>query len=198
MTLETVSVEPNDQELISRAQRGEAAAFEKLVYRYDQQVLSIANSYTKDRDEAQDIYQEVFIRVYRSIGGFQFRSAFSTWLYRIVTNVCLTHQMRTKNRPVAGLEDDVAEQLLHSNPSPGTHNRPVAPDEAAHNAEISQHIQHAVDELSPQQKLVFTLKHYQGYKLREIADMMDCSEGTIKRYLFTATERIRKRLKKIY
>ena len=74
----------------------------------------------------------------------------------------------------------------------------MSPERAAQNEEIARHIDSALQTLSPQQKLVFTLKHYQGYKLREIADMMECTEGTVKKYLFTATERLRARLKKIY
>ena len=198
MALETVSVKPNDQELISKAQQGDNAAFDELVCRYDRQVLSIAASYTKDDDDAKDIYQEVFIRVYRALGGFQFRSEFSTWLYRIATNVCLTHQMRAKNRSHARIDGDIEESAMEWNPATGTRMRPTTPEEHVRNVEIAGHIQDALENLSPQQKLVFTLKHYQGYKLREIADMMDCGEGTVKRYLFTATDRLRKRLKKIY
>ena len=74
----------------------------------------------------------------------------------------------------------------------------VSPERHTQNSEISEHIEQAMEHLSPQQRLVFTLKHYQGYKLREIAQMMDCAEGTVKKYLFTATEKLRHRLKKLY
>jgi RNA polymerase sigma-70 factor (ECF subfamily) len=190
-------VESTDQELISKAQEGESGAFEELVYRYDQKVLAIAASYTKNPDETKDIYQEVFLRVYRSLPGFKFRSEFSTWLYRIVTNVCLTHQTRSKARSFTSIEEfDHSEEEL-----PGTamsRPRAVSPERHAQNAEMSRHIQEAVEHLSPQQRLVFTLKHYQGYKLREIASMMDCAEGTVKKYLFTATEKLSQRLRKLY
>lgn len=189
-------MESSDLELISRAQGGETAAFEALVYRYDKRVLAIANSYTKDDDDAKDIYQEVFLRVYRSISGFKFKSEFSTWLYRIVTNVCLTHQTRNKGRMFTPIEE-----IDHSEPvsnAPVSRSRPVSPDQHAQNAEISRHIGEALENLSPQQRLVFTLKHYEGYKLREIASMMDCAEGTVKKYLFTATEKLRKQLRPLY
>ncbi len=186
-------MESTDRELISRAQGGESAAFEALVYRYDKHVLAIAASYTNSPDEAKDIYQEVFLRVYRSLGGFKFQSEFSTWLYRIVTNVCLTHRTRHRGRTFLSIDEvDRSETDLQVSP------RPVSPERQAQNSEISKHIENAMQHLSSQQRLVFTLKHYQGYKLREIASMMDCAEGTVKKYLFTATEKLRQRLKKLY
>ena len=191
-------MEPNDHELISRAQQGEHAAFEALVYRYDQKVLSIAASYTSDPEDAKDIYQEVFLRVYRSLGGFQFRSQFSTWLYRIVSNVCLTHQMRKKNFATTSFDSDLDQQLSTADTLSTISQRPIAPDRYAQNREIWSNVQDAMELLSPQQRLVFTLKHEEGYKLREIAEMMDCGEGTVKKYLFTATEKLRKRLKKVF
>jgi RNA polymerase sigma-70 factor (ECF subfamily) len=188
-------VESSDRELISRAQGGDSAAFEALVYRYDKKVLAMAASYTSNTDDAKDIYQEVFIRVYRALSGFEFRSEFSTWLYRIVTNVCLSHQGRGKSRVFSSIED-----LDHSQPDVQAVPRPtaVSPERHAQNVEISKHIKDAMEHLSPQQRLVFTMKHYQGYKLREIASMMDCAEGTVKKYLFTATEKLRERLRKLY
>lgn len=188
----------DDNELILRAQQGQTAAFEELVKRYDHQVLSMATSYTGDADESKDIYQEVFLRVYRSLSGFQFRSEFSTWLYRIVTNVCISHQMKRKRQATQPLETDIADnQLFRSNTTPLFQKAAISPESHAQNVEIRQHIQTALEALSPQQKMVFTLKHFQGYKLREIAEMMECGEGTVKKYLFTATDRLRKKLKRI-
>lgn len=198
MTLEIDSVNPTDQELISRVQRGETSAFDDLVYRYDRQVLSIASSYTNNPEDARDIYQEVFLRVYRSLSGFQFRSEFSTWLYRIVTNVCITHQARNKNRTFVSLDEELETQALAVEASPMRGPQPVSPERHAQNVEIARYIQAALETLSPQQRLVFTLKHYQGYKLREIASMMECTEGTVKKYLFTANDRMRSKLKKVF
>lgn len=199
MTLETASVNSIDQELVSRAQQGEHAAFEELVYKYDREVLLIANSFTNDPDDTKDIYQEVFLRVYRALPRFEYRSEFSTWLYRIVTNVCLTHTMRNKARnfmPIDGEFEGYQSQVEED--APITPSRPLSPERLAESAEIADHIEAALDSLSRQQKLVFVLKHYQGYKLREIAEMMDCSEGTVKKYMFTAMEKMRKQLKRIY
>ena len=187
----------NDEELVSRAQRGDAVAFESLVHRYDQQVLAIAASYTNDPHDSQDIYQEVFLRVYRSIPGFKFKSEFSTWLFRIVTNVCLTHQMRAKKRIFQPLESELDGEVMLSNEDSAV-SKPVSPEKFAQDQEIKMHVDEALEKLSPQQRLAFTLKHYQGYKIREIAEMMECGEGTVKKYLFTATDKMRTRLKRVF
>ena len=188
-------MQTDDVQLIVAAQKGDPGAFDDLVCRYDKQVLSIALSYCSDEEAAKDVYQEVFLRVYRALPRFQFKSQFSTWLYRIVVNACLTHRAKERNSPFVSVEmaSDEDERPLESMVAD-----PTAADETLLNAEISAHIQDAIGTLSPQQRMVFTLRHYDGFKLREIAAMMDCAEGTVKKYLFTATERMRDRLKSVY
>lgn len=185
-----------DTEVIKEARHGNRSAFDELVHRYDRQVLSIAARYVNQAEDAKDIYQEVFMRVYKALPGFEARSEFSTWLYRITTNVCLTHGTRRKknaHRTRSNEHDDTendahAEYGISDNES----------DRHTLNTEISTRVNHAMNVLSPQQKMVFTLKHYEGYKLREIADILECSEGTVKKHLFTATQRMREQLKDLY
>lgn len=189
---------PQDIELIGQFQRGNMAAFDQLVHRYDKQVLSIAGSYVNNIDDAKDIYQEVFLRVYKGLPKFEHRSEFSTWLYRITTNVCLTFRSRRKKHSIVSLDqehdhgDDQTGSLSESIPDgPPT-------DQHALSSEIAFQVENALNTLSPQQKLVFTLRHYQGYKLKDIASMMGCAEGTVKKYLFTATQRMRDQLKEVF
>ena len=190
---------PDDLHLIQSAQRGDVSAFEQLVYRYDKHVLAIAARFGNSSDDAKDIYQEVFLRVYRGLKNFQHKSEFTTWLYRITTNVCLTHQSHKKTERLhtslqsdGELESDPRETMVH------VRTLDFSPDLHVEASEISHHVQEALKNLSAKQKLVFTLRHYQGYKLKEIATMMDCTEGTVKRYLFTATQRMREQLKEIF
>lgn len=185
-----------DTDLIHRAQGGDSLAFEQLVYRYDKQVLSIAARYVNSAEEAKDIYQEVFLRVYRSLPKFELRSEFSTWLFRITTNVCLTHRSKRKRHSHTSIDKESDEEH-GSEISESLHSGDVT-DQQAEGSDIVFHIQQAVELLSPKQKMVFTLKHYEGYKLKEIAEMMDCAEGTVKKYLFTATQRIREELKDLF
>jgi RNA polymerase sigma-70 factor (ECF subfamily) len=188
----------NDTELVRSAQQGDMNAFEQLVYRHDKEVFAIAARYVNRAEDAKDIYQEVFLRVYRGLSKFRFQSEFSTWLYRITTNVCLTHQdRRKKNFPLLHDYDpdgDAADsRSLSASSDPGN-----SSDQQTLNSEISQRVQQALSVLSPQQKLVFTLRHYEGYKLKEIAGMISCSEGAVKKYLFTATQRMRQQLRDLY
>jgi RNA polymerase sigma-70 factor (ECF subfamily) len=147
-------------------------------------------------DDAKDIYQEVFIRVYRGIKKFQFKSEFTTWLHRITVNVCLTHRSRQKHkaRYVSIHEDPDGEDphgvlQLQAEDS--------LADQQAQDSEISARVQMALEKLSPKQRMVFTLRHFEGQKLKEIAGMMNCTEGTVKRYLFSATRKMRNELRGI-
>ena len=186
---------PNDAELIQKARGGDTTAFERLVQRYDKRVLSIAASYVHSAEDAKDIYQEVFIRVYRGLPKFEERSEFSTWLYRITTNVCISHRARSRRHSHASLDQDHDEDDGASHSMKDRLHDPGTTDQRTMNSEIASRVEQALGTLSPQQRLVFTLRHYEGYKLREIASMMKCSEGTVKKYLFTATGRMRKHLK---
>ncbi|HXK59899.1 MAG TPA: sigma-70 family RNA polymerase sigma factor [Acidobacteriota bacterium] len=186
----------DEKELIVGAQRGDKTAFEQLVYRYDRKVLALAVSYTSDEEDAKDVYQEVFIRVYKALPDFRFESKFSTWLYRIVVNVCLSHRSRLQNR-----EHQSLDAIKDEDGRPGTLElvSPETPsDQKTFGKEISRHLRTAIGTLSPQQRLVFTLRHYEGYKLKEIAMLMNCAEGTVKKYLFTATERLRDQLRPVF
>lgn len=184
----------NDTELIRYSQQGNMDAFEELVHRYDKQVLTIAAGYVQSADDAKDIYQEVFIRVYRNLPKFQMRSKFSTWLFRITTNVCLTHRSRSKRHVHASLEQQVNDDDGQPHALKETIPDRSAETDASERMEISGRITQALEKLSARQRLVFTLRHYEGYKLKEIAQMTACTEGTVKRYLFEATARVRKEL----
>lgn len=192
------SMAAQDRELILRAQRGDVAAFEQLVFRYDRQVLNIAASYVNNAEDAKDVYQEVLLRVYRSLRKFQFRSEFSTWLYRITTNVCLTHRSRRKRHTHTSLDQEMESDDAQPHPLSETLQHDATTDRLAMDTEISARVQEALEQLSSKQKMVFTLRHYQGYKLKEIAEMMDCTEGTVKKHLFTATQRMREQLKEVF
>jgi len=184
-----------DNQLILSAQKGDMSSFEELVYRYDRHVLNIAKAFRNDDEDAKDIYQEVFMRVFKGLKNFQFKSEFTTWLFRITTNVCITHQSRKKNhesihREISNDEEDertLADTLADNRSA----------DELAIGGEISKYINKALDGLPPQQRMVFTLKYFNELKIREIAEVMQCTEGAVKKYLFTATHKMRDRLKNI-
>jgi len=188
----------NDTDLIVRAQKGDESAFEELVYRYDRNVLSITIKYANNEDDAKDLYQEVFIRVYRGLKNFRFQSEFSTWLFRITTNVCLTYKSKSKEHLKVSIDKDfddeenefsITKELVYDGSSP---------EEISSGADLGDIVNAAVESLSPKQKMTFVLKHYEGYKIREIAEILNCKEGTVKKYLFDATKNLRKKLSPVY
>lgn len=188
----------SDTELIIQAQKGNQNAFEELVYRYDRNVLSVALKYAYNEDDAKDLYQEVFIRVYRGLKNFRFQSEFSTWLFRITTNVCLTYKSRSKEHLKVPIDKDFDDEEQEKSLSPELVYEGSSPEEISSSANISEIVNEAVESLSPKQKMTFILKHYEGYKIREIAEMMNCKEGTVKKYLFDAVQNLRKKLSPVY
>lgn len=185
----------DETELIMQAQRGNMDAFEQLVQRHDKKVFTIAAGYVHSADDAKDIYQEVFLRVYKGLPKFKYKSEFSTWIYRITTNVCLSHRSRRKRNLHTSLDQNVSDEDGQPHPLKDTLSDNVSADQHTHNAEITLRVEQALKTLSPRQRMVFTMRHYEGYKLKEIAEMMKCREGTVKKYLFEATARLRKQLK---
>jgi len=184
-----------DSELILEAQRGDMKAFEELLEKYDRSVMNIAYSYRNSEDDAKDIYQEVFMRVFKGLKNFKFNSEFSTWLFRITTNVCITYHRKMKRHNHESLDKNTFNSDEESQKISDTIEGEYFTDSRAICSDLSDTILDSLNELPPQQKLVFTLKHYEGYKIREIAEMLKCSDGTIKRYLFTATNKMREKLK---
>jgi RNA polymerase sigma-70 factor (ECF subfamily) len=186
-------MESTEKELIIKAQNGNTIAFEQLVYNYDRAVLSIAMRYVRDEDDAKDIYQEVFIRVFRGLKKFEFRSEFSTWVFRITTNVCLTYKSRKKEQIMIPLEDEIDDEKSYE--TIDIISRERSPEEETADNDLGLLIGNAVDSLTTRQRITFVLKHYEGYKIREIAEMLNCKEGTVKKYLFDAVKNLKKKLK---
>lgn len=181
-----------DSFLVRQAQGGSRAAFEQLVRAHDQAVLRLAIRITGSQNDAQDIYQEAFLKVYTKLGGFRFECSFSTWIYRIVTNVCLDHLRRNRNRRghsaiegnIEGEEHDLLNQVSDDRPANN-------PEQQLLRQELRAHILCALQRLTPRERMVFELKHFQGLKLRAVSEILNTSEGSIKNSLFRATQKLR-------
>lgn len=182
----------HDSELIRSAQRGDCAAFEALVRQYDQAVLRLALHLTGSEADARDIYQEAFLKAYRHIGNFRFECSFYTWIYRIVTNLCLDHlrkrQTRKEDSAVvtdsSGQEMDLLDRV--SDDRAGAN-----PERDLMRRELGAKIAAALTRLTPRERMVFELKHYQGLRLRTIGEMLNTTEETAKNTLFRATQKLR-------
>ncbi len=185
-----------EQALVRDAQAGNRLAFEELVRRYDREVLRLALNFVHRGEDARDIYQESFLRVYRNLPRFRFECTFYTWLYRIVTNVALDHlRRRTTCREDQAPEPEEGEGASRDFFDRQPELRAAAnPERHLLGQELGRHIAAAVERLSPRERMVFELKHYQGLKLRAIGEMLGTSEETVKNSLFRATRKLRARL----
>jgi RNA polymerase sigma-70 factor (ECF subfamily) len=182
----------DDTMLVREAQRGNRAAFEELVRNYDSAVLRLAIHLTGSQSDAQDVYQEAFLKAYKSIGNFRFECSFYTWIYRIVTNICLDHirkkNVRKEDSPVAkdqsGDEFDVLSQVPDGRAA-------ANPERDLMTRELGSRINRALEKLTPRERMVFELKHYQGLKLRTVGEILNTTEETAKNTLFRATQKLR-------
>src|SRR5947209_17047831 len=188
----------DDSMLIRRAQQGDTAAFEELVRLYDRSVLRLAVHLTGSQEDGQDIYQEVFLRAYVNLARFRFESSFYTWIYRIVTNLCLDHLRKKNSRGLDvtttvspdGQEGEVLNRMPDQRPG-------ASPERSLVGRELRRCILRALGRLSPRERMIFELKHYHGLRLRTVADFLNTTEGTIKNTLYRATHKLRTQLAEV-
>jgi RNA polymerase sigma-70 factor (ECF subfamily) len=187
-----VSTDRTEEEaLIRAAQAGDETAFEQLVRSYDQNVLRMALNLLHSPEDARDVYQEAFLRVFRNLPKFRFDCSFSTWLYRIVANLCLDQLRKRKVRKeeassveTAGGEMDRFQLLPEVRAD-------VDPQRRLLSSEVSSRIGEVLDQLTPRERLVFEMRHYQGMRLRAIGESLGVTEEAAKNCLFRATQKMR-------
>ncbi len=184
-----------EADLIREAQAGSRPAFDALVRQYEHQVLRLALHLTGSEHDAEDIYQEAFLKAFRYIGNFRFECSFYTWIYRIVTNLCLDQLRRRKTR-----REDHAVVMDHSGDeidllASVSDNRSFSnPARELDRKLLGAKIQAALENLTPRERMVFELKHYEGLRLRAIGEMLNTTEETAKNTLFRATKKLRAQL----
>ena len=186
--------EVNETALIRAAKNGDQEAFGQLVRLYDQGVLRLALNLLKNPEDARDVYQETFLRVYRNLDSFRLDSSFQTWLYRIATNLCLDVLRRRRVRR----EQAAAAATTAERPDPvenladdGAYGDP---ERRLLSKELDSRIREALDELTPRERTVFQLRHYHGMRLKEIGQVLGTSEEAAKNCLFRVTQKMRARL----
>jgi RNA polymerase sigma-70 factor (ECF subfamily) len=186
-----VSPRPDEFSLIRAVQGGDHDAFEQLVRAYDHSVLRLAFNLLRSQEDAQDVYQEAFLRVYKNIHSFRFDCSFHTWLYRIVTNICLDNLRKKKVRKEEATVVDTAEGPLDRMEAFEESAAHADPERNMQNRQLSQRIESALGDLTPRERMVFELRHYQGLRLRAIGEMLGTSEEAAKNCLFRATQKMR-------
>ena len=181
----------DEASLIRAAQRGDQDAFERLVRAYDQNVLRIAMNLLRSPEDARDVYQEAFLRVFRNLHNFRFDCSFHTWLYRIVTNICLDQlrkrKVRKEEATVVETRDGVVDRMdMFEERGPD-----ADPERHCANRQLDGRIRTALEGLTPRERMVFELRHYQGLRLRNIGEALGTSEEAAKNCLFRATQKMR-------
>ena len=178
--------------LIREAQRGRAAAFEQLLRSYDKPLLRLAIQLTGSEHDAQDVCQEAFLCAYRKLASFRHECSFYTWIYRIVINRCLDYLRRRQNlhetsSATVSLDSERTDLVDRLPDTRYTNN----PENNLAARELRARISRALQQLSPRERIVFELKHYEDLKLRAVALMLKTSEGNARHALFRATRKLR-------
>jgi RNA polymerase sigma-70 factor (ECF subfamily) len=184
------AVLPADEELVALARAGDIRAFEMLADRHQHKAYHIAFGFTHDREEARDLSQEAFLKAFMNLKHFDGRSGFYTWFYRILVNVCLDHKRRRSARTSEELNEAVERRV------DPTHACAMAasPDGAAMASQLSRKVGVALEGLPANQRTAFILKNHQGLSIKEIAEVMETAEGTVKVHLHRAVKALRKNL----
>jgi RNA polymerase sigma-70 factor, ECF subfamily len=185
----------NEDELIKAAQAGDTDAFCLLAESYQRRVYLLALHYCRDASDAEDLSQEVWLKAFRALGGFRNESSFYTWLRQIIVNSFLNHRRTAARRWANNTSAVDIETLTETNEANGwaaPRSRDAEGD--IHTKILLERVLEALGELTPQQRLIFLLKHREGLTYEEIAKAFNCSTGTAKKALFRAVVKLRQRL----
>ncbi len=181
-----------EETLIIRCRRGDLDAFEELIGRYERNVFNIVYRFAGNYEEAKDWSQEAFVRIYKSLKKFRGKSSFHTWLYRVVTNLCLDQLRKKSKLQLQSLDDPMkSEEGELKRDIPDNKGNP---QEIVERKELDEYIQEALEELSEEHRTVIILRDIQGLSYNEIAEVINCSLGTVKSRISRARETLREKL----
>ena len=181
----------DEQACIRLAQEGDRGAFREIFDGHRQKVFSLAYRYLRNQADAEDVLQETFIKAYHALALYQPEKGlnFSAWLNKICVNASIDALRKNRGKDFQKFEHEEVANM----PDPA---RSSDPEVSTRNKEIREHVDLALDKLPPKQKMVFTLRHYQDLSIREIAESLDATEGSVKKHLFRAVEALKKRLRR--
>jgi RNA polymerase sigma-70 factor (ECF subfamily) len=182
-------MESPDRAVVASVLAGDREAFRVLVERYSTMIFSLAFRITGNREDADDVVQETFLRAYRALGRFQSQSTFATWLYRIATNAALDllDRRRTQPQPAPVYEDeDPPEATLESHYAD--------PEREVLGGELKRRVDAAMKTLTPTERTAFVLRHFEEKSIDEIAAAMNVRAGTAKQSIFRAVAKVRRAL----
>jgi len=187
--LDTIARDDTDATLVANVKSGDVGAFGELVERHKRAVYGVVSRMISDRDDIDDVVQDVFVTAYKSIPAFKEQAAFSTWLYRIAVNTTIKQMRKSKVRQAASIDDPLTGlgDSLVSGKGDG-------PEEAAQRAERSEAIRNAIRTLPEKHQAVVALHYFENLSCDEIARVMECSVGTIWSRLHYACKKLQGQL----
>lgn len=181
-----------DRELVQRVQRGDKAAFDLLVLKYQHKIIKLVSRFVREPSDALDVTQDAFIKAYRALPNFRGDSAFYTWLYRIATNTAKNHltsqRRRVSDVGIDGEEMNSREQDLGLDDLATPYNI-LAKDE------VERTVFETIDSLPDDLRTALTLREFDGLSYEEIAEVMECPVGTVRSRIFRAREAIGEKLR---
>ena len=187
-------MEQNEQFLVDRVCSGDQAAFHELVGRYKKKIFYLAYDITGDHQEAEDISQEVFMKMYRSLKTFRRDAKMSSWLYQITVNTSIDSLRKKSSKPARSIDEFDPSFVQAELPAGGSGAYALNPVLSTESAQIQEHISQALKKISARERTVFVMRHYNDLKLHEIAEILNITIGTVKSLLFRAIKKLRKEL----
>lgn len=185
-----------DTTLVEQFRNGSTAAFEELVSRYETKVFNLAMRFTRNQEDAEEVLQDVFTTIYRKIDGFQGKSAFSSWLYRIIVNAAFMKLRKRKQNTALSIEDlpEAVKQLCFE----GDPQYDARSDAGAMTRELRDVMQLAINKLPEQYRAVFVLRDVDGLSNQEVGEILDLSVPAVKSRLHRSRLMLRRRLQRYY
>jgi len=181
------------RDLVNRAKGGDQEAFGELVQIYHQRVFSVAYRFVRNEDEANDMTQQAWIKAWKKLDGFKGQSEFFTWMYRVVSFVCLDHLRKKRRRGEMEYLDEV-----EAYEEPGTERAASTvsrPDHELERREIRERFEAVLNRISPEQRMALTLREVEGLSYEEIASAMNCRKGTVMSRIFYARKNLQQYMK---
>ena len=164
--------------LIQKSQQGDMDAFEQLLLRYEKKVYTIAYKYMGNAEDASDLAQEALIKAYQSIGTFRGESSFATWIGRITANRCLDELRKRKRLQTTSLDEEL--ELEEGSVQKEIASEKDTPEQHTIRQETVQYVQHKLAQMREEYRLVLVLRELEGHSYEDIAEMLNCSLGTVK------------------
>jgi RNA polymerase sigma-70 factor (ECF subfamily) len=185
-------MQQNEQFLVDRFCGGDNDAFLELVSQYKKKIYYLAYDIMGDHQEAEDISQEVFIKMFRSLKNFRRDAKMSSWLYQITVNASIDSLRKKSSKPKRSIDEFDHLHIQEGLTTGVSHN--FDPVSSAESSQIQNHISQALKKITPKERTVFVMRHYNDLKLSEIAEILNVTIGTVKSLLFRAIKKLRKEL----